>query len=178
MDIRNVDRADGCAVRLVITDQGKKDIVVVRLQQFFEHFPLLVGEAVFVCHPHGVLDLCGDMQRCDPFAIYDSGRQLVHQLVGVEENFPQKLELFFIHRHNVQPVFLVSRDLDRVHSQHIPPVLQHGRFHALLHIQLVVWMILHDVVNRVSELAVQRRNRIWNLDFRTGILTGEQNSER
>ena len=118
------------------------------------------------------------MQRCDPFAIYDSGRQLVHQLVGVEENFPQKLELFFIHRHNVHPMFFVGRDLDRVHSQHIPPVLQHSGFHALLHIQLVVWMILHDTVDFIGELAVQRCNRVRDFNFRAGVLTGEQDSER
>ena len=79
---------------------------------------------------------------------------------------------------NVQAVFFVGRDLDRVHSQHIPPVLQHGRFHALLHIQLVVWMILHNTVDFIGELAVQRCNRVRNLDFRTGILTGEQDTER
>ena len=111
-------------------------------------------------------------------AIYDAGRQLVHQLVGIEENFPQKLEFFLIHRHNVQPMFFVGRDLDRVHSQHIPPVLQHGRFHALLHIQRVVWVALHDTVDFVGELAVQRRNRVRDFNFRAGVLTGEQDSER
>ena len=75
-------------------------------------------------------------------------------------------------------MFLVGRNLDRVHRKHIPPVLQHGRFHAFLHVQFFVWMILHNAVNRVGELAVQRRNRVWDLDFRTGILTGEQDSER
>ena len=79
---------------------------------------------------------------------------------------------------NVQAVFFVGRDLDRVHSQHVSPILQHVRFHALLQIQLVVWMILHNAVNRVGELAVQRCNRVRNLDFRTGILTGEQDTER
>jgi len=75
-------------------------------------------------------------------------------------------------------MFFVGRDLDRVHSQHISPVLQHSRFHALLQIQLVVWMFLHDAVDFVGELAVQRRNRVRNLDFRTGILPGKQDSER
>ena len=75
-------------------------------------------------------------------------------------------------------MFFVGRDLDRVHSQHIPPVLQHGRFHALLQIQLVVWMILHDTVDFIGELAVQRCNRVRDFNFRTGILTGEQDSER
>ena len=118
------------------------------------------------------------MQRCNPLAVYGSDRQFVFELVGIEENFPQELEFFLIHRHNVQPMFFVGRDLDRVHSQHIPPVLQHGRFHVLLHVQLVVWMILHNAVNRVGELAVQRRNRVRDLDFRAGVLTGEQDSER
>jgi len=75
-------------------------------------------------------------------------------------------------------MFFVGRDLDRVHSQHIPPVLQHSSFHALLHIQRVVWVALHDTVDFVGELAVQRRNRVRDLDFRTGVLTGEQNSKR
>jgi len=61
LDIRNIDRADGRTIRLVIADQGKENVVVVRLQQFFEHLPLLGSEAVFICHLHGVLDLCGDM---------------------------------------------------------------------------------------------------------------------
>ena len=56
--------------------------------------------------------------------------------------------------------------------------MQHGRFHALLHIQLVVWMILPDAVDFVGELAVQRRNRVRDLDLRAGVLTGEQDSER
>ena len=118
------------------------------------------------------------MQRCNPLAVYGSGRQFVFELVGIEENFPQELEFFLIHRHNVQPMFFVGRDLDRVHSQHIPPVLQHGRFHALLHIQLIVWMILHDTVDFIGELAVQRRNRVRDFNFRAGVLTGEQDSER
>ena len=136
------------------------------------------GKAVFVCHLHGVLDLHRDMQRCDPLAVYSSGRQFVFEFIRVEENFPQELEFFFVHCYNVQAVFFVGRDLDRVHSQHIPPVLQHGRFHALLHIQLIVWMFLHDTVDLIGKLAVQRRNRVRNLDFRTGILTGEQDAER
>ena len=118
------------------------------------------------------------MQRCDPLAVYSSGRQFVFELVGIEENFPQELEFFLIHRHNVQPMFFVGRDLDRVHSQHIPPVLQHGRFHALLHIQLVVWMFLHDTVDFVGKFAVQRRNRVRDLDFRAGVLACEQDSKR
>ena len=118
------------------------------------------------------------MQRCDPLAVYSSGRQFVFEFIRVEKNFPQELEFFFVHCYNVQAVFFVGRDLDRVHSQHIPPVLQHGRFHALLHIQLIVWMILHDTVDFIGELAVQRCNRVRNLDFRTGILTGEQDTER
>ena len=118
------------------------------------------------------------MQRCNPLAVYGSGRQFVFELVGIEENFPQELEFFLIHRHNVQPMFFVGRDLDRVHSQHIPPILKHGRFHALLHIQLIVWMLLHDAVDFVGELAVQRRNRVRDFNFRAGVLTGEQDSER
>ena len=108
MNVRNVDGADGRTARLIITDQGKENVVVVRLQQFFEHLPLLGSEAVFICHLHGILDLCGDVQCCDLLAVYGSGRQFVFQLVGVEENFPQKLELFLIHRHNVQPMFFVG----------------------------------------------------------------------
>ena len=118
------------------------------------------------------------MQRCNPLAVYGSGRQFVFQLVGIEKNFPQELEFFFVHCYNVQAVFFVGRDLDRVHSQHVPPVLQHGRFHALLHIQLVVWMILHDAVDFVGELAVQRCNRVRDFNFRAGVLTGEQDTER
>ena len=75
-------------------------------------------------------------------------------------------------------MFFVGRDLDRVHSQHVSPILQHGRFHALLHIQLIVWMFLHDAVDFVGKLAVQRRNRVRDLDLRAGVLTGEQDSER
>ena len=178
LDVRNVDGADGHAARLIITDQGKENVVIVRLQQFFEHFPLLVGETVLICHPHGVLDLCVDVQRCDPLTIHGSGRQFVFQLVGIEKNFPQELELFLIHCHNVQPMFFVGRDLDRVHSQHIPPVLQHSRFHALLHIQLVVWMILHDAVDLIGKLTVQRRNRVRDLDLCACVLPGKQDSER
>ena len=61
LDVRNVDRADGRTIRLVIADQGQENVVVVRLQQFFEHLLLLGSEAVFICHLHGILDLCGDM---------------------------------------------------------------------------------------------------------------------
>ena len=39
-------------------------------------------------------------------------------------------------------------------------------------------MILHDTVDFVGELAVQRRNRVRNLDFRTGVLACEQDSKR
>ena len=75
-------------------------------------------------------------------------------------------------------MFFVGRDLDRVHSQHISPILKHVRFHALLHIQRVVWVALHDTVDFVGELAVQRRNRVRDFNFRAGVLTGEQDSER
>ena len=57
LNVRNVDGADGRSARLVIADQGKENIVLVRLQQFFEHLLLLCSEAVFICHLHGVLDL-------------------------------------------------------------------------------------------------------------------------
>ena len=57
LNVRNVDGADGRVVWLVIADQGQENVVVVRFQQFFEHFPLLVGEAVFICHLHGILNL-------------------------------------------------------------------------------------------------------------------------
>ena len=178
MNVRNVDGADGRTARLIITDQGKENVVIVRLQEFFEHLPLLVGETVLICHPHGVLDLCVDVQRCDPLTIHGSGRQFVFQLVGIEKNFPQKLEFFLIHRHNVQPMFFVGRDLDRVHSQYVSPILKHGRFHALLHIQLIVWMFLHDTVDLIGKLAVQRRNRVRDFNFRAGVLPGEQDTER
>ena len=118
------------------------------------------------------------MQCCDLLAVYGSGRQFVFQLVGIEKNFPQELEFFFVHCHNVQAVFFVGRDLDRVHSQHIPPVLQHDRFHALLHIQLIVWMFLHDTVDLIGKLAVQRRNRARDLDLRACVLACEQDSKR
>ena len=61
LNVRNVDRADGRTARLIIANQGKENVIVVWLQEFFEHLPLLGGEAVFVRHLHGILDLCGDM---------------------------------------------------------------------------------------------------------------------
>ena len=39
-------------------------------------------------------------------------------------------------------------------------------------------MILHDAVDFVGKLAVQRRNRVRDFNFRAGVLTGEQDSER
>ena len=39
-------------------------------------------------------------------------------------------------------------------------------------------LTLHDTVDFVGELAVQRRNRVRNLDLRAGVLAGEQDSKR
>lgn len=44
--------------------------------------------------------------------------------------------------------------------------------------RMLLWMFLHDTVDLIGKLAVQRRNRVRDLDLRACVFTGEQDTER